>query len=112
VNVRFLDNTVGTYSIDSNWNQYFFAMSGANGTVRNITVEGNRVTGGTLRTHTSISRSSNIVFRNNTSTVTAQNDPVLDFRYVDGIVVTGNSQPLRSGNFATFRDSTNVTYQP
>jgi hypothetical protein len=112
VNVRFLDNTVGSYSIDADWDQYLFAMSGANGTVRDITVEGNRVTGDTLRTHTSIYRSSNIVFRNNTSTVTALNDPVLDFRYVDGIVVTGNVQPLRSGAFATFMDSTNVTYLP
>jgi hypothetical protein len=108
VNVRFLNNTVGAYSIDSDWNQYFFAMSGANGTVRNIRVEGNRVRGGTLRTHTSINRSSNIVFRNNISTVTPRNDPVLDFRYVDGLVVTGNRQPMRSGTFARVIGSTKV----
>src|SRR4029079_11250036 len=79
VNVRFLDNTIGSYSIDADWDQYVFAMSGANGTVRDITIAGNLVTGGTLRTHTSIYRSANIVFRDNTSTVTALNDPVLDF---------------------------------
>jgi hypothetical protein len=112
VNITFTNNTVGTYSIDADWDQFLFAMSGANGTVRNIRVEGNRVTGGTLRSYAGINRSSDVVFRNNTSTVTAQNDPVVDFRYVDGLTVTGNTQPLRSGNFAAIRDSTNVTYNP
>ena len=100
VNVRFIDNRVGTYSIDADWDQFLFAMSGANGTVRNIRVERNRVTGGTLKSYAGINRSSNITFRNNTSTRTAQNDPVVTFRNVAGLVVTGNRQPMRSGTFA------------
>ena len=54
VNVRFLDNRVGTYSIDADWDQFLFAISGANGKVRNIRVEGNRVTGGTMKSYVGI----------------------------------------------------------
>jgi hypothetical protein len=108
VNVRFLDNKVGTYSIDADWDQFLFAMSGANGRVRNIRVEGNRVTGGTLKSYVGIRRSTNVIFRNNRSTVTAQNDPVVTFQSVDGLVVTGNRQPLRSGTFARISGSTSV----
>ncbi len=40
------------------------------------------------------------------------NGPLMTFTETDGVVVTGNRQPLSSGELATFQDSTNVTYVP
>ena len=36
----------------------------------------------------------------------------MTFTQVAGVTVTGNSQPLSSGELATFPGSTGVTYEP
>jgi hypothetical protein len=88
----------------------FVSAGGTTGTnVHDITITGNTVTGGTLRTDISVARRKNIVFTNNTSSVAASG-PVLTFAHVDGLVVTGNVQPLKSGSSASFSDCTGVTY--
>ena len=103
-NVKFLDNLVGT------WGDVFFAADGADGSVVDgVTVSGNRVTGSSLATDVTLARRQDIVFTNNTSTVAADG-PVLKFAHVDGLTVSGNSQPLRSGSLAAIVDSTNVSY--
>jgi hypothetical protein len=38
--------------------------------------------------------------------------PLMTFTETDGVTVTGNTQPLSSGELATFPSSTNVTYVP
>jgi hypothetical protein len=103
-NVKFLDNLVGT------WGDVFFAADGAAGSVVDgVTVSGNRVTGSSLATDVTLARRQDIVFTNNTSTVAADG-PVLKFAHVDGLTVSGNSQPLHSGSLAAIVDSTNVSY--
>jgi hypothetical protein len=103
-NVKFLDNLVGT------WGDVFFAADGAAGSVVDgVTVSGNRVTGSSLATDVTLARRQDIVFTNNASTVAADG-PVLKFAHVDGLTVSGNSQPLRSGSLAAIVDSTNVSY--
>jgi hypothetical protein len=103
-NINFLSNTAGT------WTNSFFSGDGAAGSVVNgVTISGNRITGGTLLTVIDLSRRKNIVFTNNTSTVTGRG-PILRFAHIDGLTVTGNVQPLSSGVLATITDSTGVTY--
>ena len=105
-NVRFLDNTAGT------WTNSFLSADGAAGSVVNgITVSGNTVTGKSLLTAIGLARRQNVVFTNNTSRVTASG-PVLRFAHVDGLTITGNTQPLSSGSLASITDSTSVTYEP
>ena len=102
-NVRFLDNTAGT------WTNSFLSADGAAGSVVNgITVSGNTVTGKSLLTAIGLARRQNVVFTNNTSRVTASG-PVLRFAHVDGLTITGNTQPLSSGSLASITDSTSVT---
>ena len=104
--VRFVNNTAGT------WKNSFFSANGAAGSkVSGITVSGNRVTGGTLLTVMTIARRTNIVFTNNRSSVSGYG-PILRFAHVDGLTITGNVQPLRSGSQASISDSTKVTYRP
>ncbi len=101
-NVRFLDNTAGT------WSNSFLSADGAAGSVVNgVTVSGNTVTGGSLLTVIDLARRQNVVFTNNTSRVAAPG-AVLRFAHVDGLTVTGNVQPLTSGSLASIVDSTSV----
>ena len=103
-NIKFLDNTAGT------WSDTFFSALGAPGSVIDgVTVSGNTLTSKSLRTHVTLARRQNIVFTNNTSTVAAAG-PVLQFAHVDGLTVTGNVQPLTSGQLASISDCTGVTY--
>jgi hypothetical protein len=103
-NIRFLDNTAGT------WSNSFLSADGAAGSVVNgVTVSGNRITGGSLLTVIDLARRQNVTFTNNTSTVSAAG-PVLRFAHIDGLTISGNVQPLRSGLFASITDSTRVVY--
>ncbi len=103
-NIRFLDNTAGT------WSNSFLSADGAAGSVVNgLTVSGNTVTGKSLLTVIDLARRQNVVFTNNTSMVKAPG-PVLRFAHIDGLTVTGNVQPLSSGPLASITDSTSVTY--
>lgn len=104
-NVSFVDNVIG------HWGNIFFAANGAAGSVVDgVTVDGNTVTGGALAADVTLARRQNIVFTNNVSNVQADG-PVLRFAHVDGLTVTGNIQPLRSGSLASILDSTAVTYR-
>jgi Right handed beta helix region len=103
-NIKFLDNVIGT------WGDVFFAADGAPGSmVSDVTVSGNRVTGASLMTDVTLARRQAIVFTNNTSDIAADG-PVLRFDHVDGLTISGNTQPLRSGSLAAVVDSTAVTY--
>jgi hypothetical protein len=103
-NITFIDNTAGT------WGNVFLAANGVAGSVVDgVTVRNNRVTGSTLLSDITLARRSNIVFENNTSTVPA-NGPVLRFAHIDGLTVTGNVQPLKSGALAFIEDSTKVSF--
>jgi hypothetical protein len=107
-NIIFRNNTAGT------WGQSFVSVDGQHtgAPINGLTITGNSITGGTLRTvinNGGASRMRNIVFTNNTSTV-AGNGPVLTFTHVDGLTVTGNVQRLTSGQLASITDSTGVTY--
>ena len=103
-NVKFLNNTAGT------WSNAFMAAGGIAGSVvSGVTVSGNKVTGVSLLTVIDLARRQNVVFTNNTSTAQAAG-PVLRFAHIDGLTVTGNIQPLKSGGLASVTDSTGVTY--
>jgi hypothetical protein len=119
--VTFRNNTVGSYSLSGSYLGFFFnIVSLAAATVHDVTVTGNTVTGnphagydGTARalnTKVNLSRSARIVFTSNTSP-TAAGGPVLYFAYVDGVTVTGNTQPLLSGSLAGFTSCTSVVKQ-
>jgi hypothetical protein len=102
ISIKFLSNTAGT------WTNAFLTANGAAGSrVTNVTVSGNRITGGTLRTNVTIARRRSIVFTNNTSTV-AGRGPILRFAHVDGLTVGGNHQPLSSGSVLRISDCTRV----
>jgi hypothetical protein len=107
-NVQFLHNTAGTWN-GPLWG-FFFGAAGVEGSVvSGVTVHGNTITGSPLTSYVNIARRTNIVFTDNTSLVAAPG-PVLTFAHVDGLTLTGNVQPLRSGAFASITDSTAVTY--
>ena len=107
-NVLFRNNTAGTFGQD------FVAVDGSHtgAPINGITISANTITGKTLFTiidNGGTARMQNIVFTNNKSTV-AGNGPVLRFAHIDGLTVTGNVQPLKSGPLASITDSTGVTY--
>lgn len=102
-NIRFLDNTAGT------WTNSFVSAEGAPGSeVNGVVVSGNTVTGGSLLTAIELPRRQNVTFINNTSQVPGDG-PVLRFAHVDGLTVTGNVQPLNSDPLASITDCTSVT---
>ena len=120
INVDFVNNTVGTYNSCNCYGGSFFAANGdLDAPVRNVTISGNVVTGGSLWTLVGDEATGwsggrqhrNIVFTNNRSSVTAAG-PVLHFKHVDGLTITGNTQPLSSGSLVRLVDSVNVTYVP
>jgi hypothetical protein len=107
-NVRFLNNTVGSWSHPMG---FLFAADGAAGSaVEGVTVSGNIVTEGTLRADVTVARRRDVVFTNNTSNV-AIAGPVLTMAHVDGLTLTGNVQPLTTGVLASITDCTGVTTQ-
>jgi hypothetical protein len=105
-NINFLKNTVGSWTHQLG---FFFAANGApDSTVEDVTVDGNVVTRGSLRSDVTVGRRRDIVFTNNVSSV-AVAGPVLSMAHVDGLTVTGNVQPLTTGELARITDSTAVT---
>ncbi len=119
-NIVFDNNTVGTYSHSSQFVGFFFGANGSHdAVVDGVKVRNNVVTGKTLSTlvgdewtgYSGQRNRRNITFTGNRSTVSTTWGPVLKFRHVDGVTVSGNTQPLSNGELATFVDSTGVTYQ-
>lgn len=122
-NVRFADNTVGSYGLTNTYVSFFFAANGVDGsTVRDITVSGNRVTGNLagydgkgLGLHVLVdsARRQNIAVSNNRADAPADGasypGAVMYFSHVDGVTVTGNVQPLSAGVLTRFADCTRIT---
>ena len=95
------------------WSNAFFAVDGSNtgAALHDISVVNNTSTGKSLRTIvTGPGRKQNIVMTGNRSTVSASG-PVLSFAQVDGLTVTGNSQPLSSGALVSATSCTGVVSQ-
>jgi hypothetical protein len=119
-NIQFLDNTVGTYTVATQWDCLFVAADGLAGTsVNGLTISGNAVAGNPhgyngkacgLNSDITVSRRQNVVFTNNTTSLPVAG-PALVFSHIDGLTVTGNVQPLKSGTLASITDSTGVTYR-
>ena len=105
--VTFRDNVAGT------WSNSFLSAEGASGSrVEGVTVTGNTVTDDSLLTVVALrSGRKDVVFTDNVSLVDAKG-PVLRFSHIDGLTISGNEQPLRSGELARITDSTNVIYEP
>jgi hypothetical protein len=123
INVTMRNNSVGVWGLSPLYTMWFVACAnndfGPGAVVRDITITGNHVSQGApnsaktpnaggLSTWFGKSRTSNIVVTNNTTTK-AGAGPVLRFVHVDGLTVTGNSQPLSSGSLLYIYDSTGVT---
>jgi hypothetical protein len=108
-NVTFRNNTAGVLK-QVPGKRFFFGANGASGsTISNVTVTGNTISSSPLDTYVTVARRASIVFANNISTVPATG-PVLHFAHVDYLTVTGNVQPLSSGDLANITDCTGATY--
>jgi hypothetical protein len=111
--VTFRDNDIGSYGHAEQFGVLMVCTNGgaAGAAIDHITITRNRVTERTIATFMWEPRNTDIVFTDNVSTVPADG-PVVVIRHADRVTVTGNTQPMRSGNFADFTDSTAVTYSP
>jgi hypothetical protein len=122
VNVTLRDNIVGVWGMSPTFTMHFVACAnnsvGVGAVIRGLTITGNHVSQGApnsantpnaggLSTWIGKSRTSNVVFANNTTTK-AGTGPVLIFEHVDGLTVTGNTQPVTSGQLTYISDSTAV----
>ena len=118
--VVFKDNTIGTYAHSDLYRSHMLSIAGhASAPVANVTVDNNVVTGGRqvnannsaggVTARADRPNRTNIRFTNNTST-TPGPGYMLDFENVTTLTVTGNVQPLTSGQFAYLLNNTNVTY--
>ena len=115
------DNIIGSYGHTGLYVSYFYYASGAQGApARNVTLANNRVEGSPsgydgrpqgldILVNGDRGPRENFIVRNNTSPI-SDRGPVMTFRNVKGVTVTGNEQPISSGGLATFPNSTNVTY--
>jgi hypothetical protein len=125
VNITLRDNTVGVWGLSPLYTQHFVACAnnnvGVGAVVRGLTITGNTVTGGApssantpnaggLSTWIGKSRTSDVTVANNTTTK-AGRGPVFKFEHIDGLTVTGNTQPLTSGSLMYISDSTGVVSQ-
>jgi hypothetical protein len=121
--VAIRNNTVGRYSLTDNYKGALFyacdAPWGGGAVVRDVTVSGNTVAGNASGKDGKMvglnlmvcdnGVRENFTVTNNTASRSVAG-PVMQFKGVKGVTVTGNSQPLSSGSLATFSGSTNVTY--
>ena len=125
INLTLRSNTVAVWGLSPLYTMHFVACAnnnvGVGAVIRGLTITGNRVTSGApnsantpnaggLSTWIGKSRTSSVTFTNNTTTK-AGAGPVLVFQHVDGLTVTGNTQPVTSGSLTLITDSTNVVSQ-
>ena len=104
------DNTTGS------WTDAWFAVDGSatGADIHDITVANNTSVGYSLLTLVNPSAAgpeSNVFFTGNSSNVAAAG-PVLTFKDVDTLVVTGNTQALSSGSLVSDPGCTNTTIGP
>jgi hypothetical protein len=116
-------NRIGSYALDADWDGWLLAACGPKdlgAVIRDVTVTGNTIEGNragwsgqTKALHFKVCGDrgprSNFVVTNNVAQ-SAVAGPAMTFTEVDGVTVTGNSQPLSKGTLATFPGSTGVTY--
>jgi hypothetical protein len=123
----FRANVVGTYGLTDEYNSFLLAACGAQGAaIRGVTITGNTVAGNRIGWSGSSGRPmkalhvrvcgdegprSDFVVTDNVAGA-AVAGPAMHFASVAGVTVTGNVQPLSSGQLASFPGSTNVTYRP
>lgn len=125
--VALVDNTIGTYGLTDEYVSWLLAAyAGAEGVpIRDVTVMRNTISGVARTGNDGVALAlsvvadgrlgprSGFVIRDNVSDLTVRRDdhgaPIL-MRAVEGVVVTGNRQPMSSGQLAVFRDSTGVVY--
>ena len=105
-NIIFRNNTA------TSWGAEFAAVEGSHtgAPINGVTIDGNTITSGALLTvvdNGGTARMKNIIFTNNVSKVTGAG-PILIFAHVDGLTVTGNTQPLSGGSLTSISDSTGV----
>ena len=116
------NNTIGAYGLTSTWVAQLLEAGGASGSiVRDVTVTGNtvegnkagydgRVYGLDIKVLGDRGPRSNFTVTNNTASSPGRKGPVMNFTKVKGVTVTGNTQPLSSGELASFSGSSEVTY--
>lgn len=119
--VLFLDNEIGTYGHSDAYTGFFFGANGSlDAPVDRVLVSGNVVTGGSLRTSVGDEYTGwdgqrtrrSIEVSDNTSQQEAIG-PVLTFKHVDGLRVSGNTQPLSAGPLVRLDDVTDaIVAQP
>jgi hypothetical protein len=120
------DNKVGSYGVMDIDDPWFFASCDAqwnsgDSTVSNVTITGNNISGNpiTWKGNPGQIKALHIVICGNTGirenyTVTNNTaasaivGPSMYFKYVKGLTVTGNIQPLTSGTLVDYTGSTNV----
>jgi hypothetical protein len=107
VNVKFINNTVGVISQVRGKAFFFGANGNADAVISDVLVDGNTVTGDSLDTYVTVGRRKRITFTDNTA-LGSSPGPVLYFAHVDGLTITGNTQPLTSGDLASISDCTDV----
>lgn len=124
-NVLLRNNTIGSYGLTNIYVSFLLAACGVAGsTVSGVTLSGNTVAGNDagydgkplgLHVLVDTARRSNIAVLNNVCNRPADGvaypGAVMKFRYVDGLTVTGNVQPLANGVLIRQSDSTGVTVQ-
>jgi hypothetical protein len=115
------DNTIGSYGLNDQYTSWVLAAVGADGSaVEDVSLIGNVISGversgvaGDPRgLHVRVEAKGprrNFVIRDNVSSRTVAG-PSLVFTGADVVTVTGNTQPLTSGELARFTDTTDVTY--
>jgi len=114
------DNRVGSYGHMPQFVAWFVVSYNVeNSLLDHLVVAGNDVSGtgssgfdGSARGLNSkfASPATNVVFKNNTSSRTVAGPGVLYFKNIDGVIVTGNQQPLSSGTLAQFVYCTAIVY--
>ena len=117
--ITFRDNIAGSWGPNVGVGAGFVACGSgtAYNRIGNITVTGNTMTGmsdASLRSYfnqNAYKRLYNIVFTNNKATQ-ADSGPVLIFKSIDGLTVTGNAQPVSSGTLSSIQNSTSVVSSP
>jgi len=118
--IEFNDNAVGTYAHSDLYRSHMVSIVGnAQAPVHRVTMDNNVITGGrqvnALNSAGGVTARgdrpgrTNFVFTNNRSTTPGPGH-MLVFENVDTLTITGNVQPLTSGQFAYLFGSTNVTY--
>jgi hypothetical protein len=115
-------NRIGGYALDSDWESWVLAACGPDvgAVIRDVTLTGNtiessraglnsRVNGLHVKICGDRGPRANFVVTDNVGLATVAG-PAMTFTQVQGVTVTGNSQPLSRGELATFPGSSGVTY--